>query len=781
MSYTKFAGGIGGMPSTSSFPNLRKVSEPGMDFSGSGKSTTSSYGSTSTNYSNVKPPLVNQNSSNSNTEIVDMTKSVVSNGPANSSPSNTSVNYSGTPTNQRMGALGTYSATAYGSAPSFAKTGAVQAVVGTNAMEQPNMLDNPNARNVTDAATNKGNLYQTTAPGGAVTKLDILGSAGKTLDKVIEKVACYSTHPEEDVFRRILRRKGEQALVNGDKDTAVKMAAAMNALDLLPILVEDENDKVAAADAAAEAAKSNNVKSTENDVDKLSADANSFTDRFWDWLKENGSVADTPGEEQKSWWKQPTSYILPGALAAGTIAYGLSGRGGNFRNWVRKIGGLGIQDQAGNVTGRINQSWNPISAFYKRAVSQGVKENRAKIREAMQTYNAELTKAQNAYAGNVSKAQLALDNAIATRERAISSAQQTYESAVAAHAEAQRKASEAIAKAKVEARNLRRKYVLSEFDTRKTEMSGPWRRWMRGRSLPSESFFNPTSQLPSVTEATAKTQAAVDEARRALDMARNNDAAITEAREALRLATANTPEATGVLASVTPEWMNPAVYRTEAERIQARRNALRKGAFVEGAKKLFSGDSSKWDRRLGMTAGLGTAAAAQIANTAGLYWDDPDSTGKQMWNNIVRHPLSSGLAVGLAAPAIFTNRIGLRQSVTQPGRQALQNLGLGVGGLIGYEKVVQPTAIGNMLDEYIGRRNRSVSDRPIRSTALGGAAGAGLGFGAAYLANKYGNLDYGIDDYAKYTTAGAALGAGAGYAANNLFRNYRKDVDYNFF
>ena len=756
----------------SSNTNQKGIHEPGMDFIGD---------SSGSNTGTVKTLPQKMTVPGSTGEIVDMTKDVTGTGntPNNNSTSNASANIAGTPTQQRVGALGTYHATAYGSNPSFTvKTGGVkQFNFGSNAFEQPNMLTNPNDRRVADANTNLGSLYQTTSPGGETTTVDTLTSASQALDGVMEKVACYSTHPEEDVFRRILRRKGERALVNGDKDTAVKMAAAMNALDLLPVLVEDESDKVAAADAAAEAAESNNVKSTENDADKLSADAN----RFWDWLKENGSVADTPGEEQKSWWKQPTSYILPGALVAGAAAYGLSGRGGNFRNWVRKIGGLGIQDQAGNVTGRVNKVWDPISAFYKRAVRQGIRENRAKVSEAMRTYNAELTKAQNAYAGNVSKAQLALDNAIAARESTISRAQLAFDSAVAAHEEAQRKASEAITKARLEARNLRRNYVLSEFNTRKTEASGPWRRLMRGRSLPRESFFNPTSQMPSVNEATAKTQAAVDEARRALDMARNNDAAVTEAREALRLATANTPEATGVLAGVTPEWMNPAVYKTEAEQLQARKNALRKGAFIEGAKKLFSGDSSKWDRRLGMTVGLGTAAAAQLANTANLYWDDPDSTGKQIWNNIVKHPLSSGLAVGLAAPAIFTNRIGLRQSVTQPGRQALQNLGVLGGAALGYEKVVQPTMVGNMLDEYVGRRNRSVSDRPIRSTALGGVAGAGLGLGAAYLANKYGDLDYGIDDYAKYTTAGAALGAGAGFAANNLFRNYKKDVDYNFF
>lgn len=694
MNYTKVAGGVGGMPSTSSYPNLRKVSEPGMDFSGSSKSTTSSYGSTSTNYSNVKPQLVNQNSSNSNTEIVDMTKSVVSNGPASSSPSNTSVNYSGTPTNQRMGALGTYSATAYGSAPSFAKVSGIQAVAGTNAMEQPNMLDNPNARNITDAATNKGNLYQTTAPGGAVTKIDILGSAGETLDNVIEKVACYSTHPEEDVFRRILRRKGERALVSGDKDTAVKMAAAMNALDLLPVLVEDENDKVAAVDAAAEATKSNNVKSTENDVDKLSADANSFANRFWDWLKENGSVTDTPGEEQKSWWKQPTSYILPGALVAGAAAYGLSGRGGSFRNWVRKIGGLGIQDQAGQVTGRVSKFWNPWKAFSARAREEGVRINKAR----MAIEEAEYTAKVNARW-------------------------------------------DAINKIKAKNKNLERdkadQLIKDLVKAYKNNSSAPV------PGLPRLSFSKPTN---------------------------------------LRIGNLHYPPKTFVKGNVKsvdpvvdiPKWLNPVL---NPDLNAARLAEENRDAFITGAKELFSRNAGRWDKRLGMSAGLGTAALASILPSV----DDPQTWLGKAYNNVVRHPLSSGLAVGLAAPAIFTNRIGLRQSVTQPGRQALQNLGLGAGGLIGYEKILQPTMVGNMLDEYMGRRNRSVSDRPIRSTAIGGVAGAGLGLGAAYLANKYGDLDYGIDDYAKYTTAGAALGAGAGFAANNLFRNYKKDVDYNFF
>lgn len=179
----------------------------------------------------------------------------------------------------------------------------------------------------------------------------------------------------------------------------------------------------------------------------------------------------------------------------------------------------------------------------------------------------------------------------------------------------------------------------------------------------------------------------------------------------------------------------------------------------------------------GMALGTGTLAAGTAALLPTI--DDPKNPLAKAYNSIVTHPIQTGLSVGLMAPAALT--YSMNQSVTQPGTQMVQNL-MGLGGLGGLlHNAARPDlekGPDSVINEFTARTNRRVPNGAGRNVMIGTGLGGLGGLGAAALANKVGDLGFGIDDYMKYTAAGAALGGGMGALYNPLMINYDKDVNY---
>lgn len=184
-----------------------------------------------------------------------------------------------------------------------------------------------------------------------------------------------------------------------------------------------------------------------------------------------------------------------------------------------------------------------------------------------------------------------------------------------------------------------------------------------------------------------------------------------------------------------------------------------------------------WSTNAGMALGAGTLAAGTAALLPTI--DDPKNPLAKAYNSMVTHPIQTGLSVGLLAPAALT--YGMNQSVTQPGTQAVQNL-MGLGGLGGLvHNAARPDlekGPDSVINEFTARTNRRVPNGAGRNVMIGTGLGGLGGLGAAALANKVGDLGFGIDDYMKYTAAGAALGGGMGALYNPLMINYDKDVNY---
>lgn len=180
-----------------------------------------------------------------------------------------------------------------------------------------------------------------------------------------------------------------------------------------------------------------------------------------------------------------------------------------------------------------------------------------------------------------------------------------------------------------------------------------------------------------------------------------------------------------------------------------------------------------------IAAGTGLAATGLAAALPEI--DDPQNIFSRTYNRVVQNPLAFGLGVGLIAPKAMTGTplMNLNQ---HGGVQAIQDAAsLGGAGVLGYNYLLKPDLdrrADSFTQEITGGSNRTVRDNMQRNMIIGGGLGALGGLGAAYAANRLGDLGFDMGDYAKYVAGGATLGSGLGALNSSLGVNYNKDVNY---
>lgn len=180
-----------------------------------------------------------------------------------------------------------------------------------------------------------------------------------------------------------------------------------------------------------------------------------------------------------------------------------------------------------------------------------------------------------------------------------------------------------------------------------------------------------------------------------------------------------------------------------------------------------------------IAAGTGLAATGLAAALPEI--DDPQNIFSRTYNRVVQNPLAFGLGVGLIAPKAITGTplMNLNQ---HGGVQAIQDAAsLGGAGVLGYNYLLKPDldrGADSFTQEITGGANRTVRDNMQRNMLIGGGLGALGGLGAAYAANRLGDLGFDMGDYAKYVAGGATLGSGLGALNSSLGVNYDKDVNY---
>ena len=180
-----------------------------------------------------------------------------------------------------------------------------------------------------------------------------------------------------------------------------------------------------------------------------------------------------------------------------------------------------------------------------------------------------------------------------------------------------------------------------------------------------------------------------------------------------------------------------------------------------------------------IAAGSGLAATGLAAALPEI--DDPQNIFSRTYNRVVQNPLAFGLGVGLIAPKAMTGTplMNLNQ---HGGVQAIQDVAsFGGAGVLGYNYLLKPDldrGADSFTQEITGGSNRTVRDNMKRNMLIGGGLGALGGLGAAYAANRLGDLGFDMGDYAKYVAGGATLGSGLGALNSSLGVNYNKDVNY---
>lgn len=177
---------------------------------------------------------------------------------------------------------------------------------------------------------------------------------------------------------------------------------------------------------------------------------------------------------------------------------------------------------------------------------------------------------------------------------------------------------------------------------------------------------------------------------------------------------------------------------------------------------------------LGLGGGaLATGVAALLPRV-----ENPTNVFTKAYNNLVDHPVQTGIGVGLLSPALATGMLGYPSKTDV---QNIQNvLALGGAGTLAHNatRFDRDKGPDSELLEMGAGVNRNVPDTTLSNVAKGGAIGGLGGLGLAAAANAVGDLGFGLDDYAKYTLAGAALGAGAGAVYRPFATNYNRDVNY---
>lgn len=186
-----------------------------------------------------------------------------------------------------------------------------------------------------------------------------------------------------------------------------------------------------------------------------------------------------------------------------------------------------------------------------------------------------------------------------------------------------------------------------------------------------------------------------------------------------------------------------------------------------------------WKSSAAISAGTGLAATGLAAALPRI--DDPRNIASRTYNRIVDNPIATGAAIGLVAPKYVTGTTMLNLGQKGP-IQAVQNAAsLGGVGMAGYNLLLKPDldrGADSFTQEITGESNRTVRDNMQRNMIIGGGLGALGGLGAAYAANRLGDLGFDMGDYAKYVAGGATLGSGLGALNSSLGVNYDKDVNY---